>query len=1143
MNYMVFGTKHLKKGPKLHDIHSISIALSFLFISILPNQGPSTPNAPCLGQSSYRAPDNASAKSILFLNFENNIGGRWDGALSSEYRMVIEHVKNQRFNTSTGCLHFHPLPNHNSGSIVYDFTENGIEPISVTPSTSVAWCWKASHVMQSNGIWLNLLIKDRRNNSNDQVGFSNWVKYTNIAFRTYFDPPNTWIFHDERIYDYAWNTFGPFEKGEITIQGIELLISFGKGAEGWLDNLWIGNGDPPSNINVVVPRKNTVEIPSKLTNFSYGFLDNNDFPDRVDLFRDRVEIYLNPGKGKEKKQSKGKNVKYIKRKPSMLFPLDPQRGPGSVTIADLNNDGLNDILLHFDDHQGNIVYINDYVKRRFLRAKTTISMASKNDRPYGSAVADIDCDGDLDLFQFSPFSRGGNFFGVHLFENKNYMLFSDCTDRARILPKAAFAAAFSDVNLDGYPDIFVPYRPYQKTAGQALPTPYIYINNKDGSFYPSPDKLAIRGTSFMEGAVFADFDNDGDNDLYIAVSEKIRSIGNHVVKRMPPENLLLLNDGTGSFTDYTEQSGTQCPFPSQCALAEDFDNDGDIDIFVINGATTSDRPIRSILYRNRGDATFECDSTSSEFILSEPGGGGAAVDYDNDGDLDIAVLCRGKEKPIQMENLTNNDSFVKVRVWGTKNNMSGIGAKVYCYEAGHVNEKKHLVGYREIFSSRGFQQFSPPTAHFGLGELGLVDIKVVFPPVNQANGVEILRKGVTKGSCIDISEAKGAVEKVVKSPYAWKEWKSFEYGFYSIPLWLVMIVSFIHIAVVTSITVDRPGSSNSDAIALTVFSIGIVLIAASVARSYKAGIPTSAAAFIIFLKRSHLKFLLRSVFYSKTWREKMMDVLFDELSRAIHTEGNYSFAREITRTGDDNITRQKQTSTADNLKTSIKNLERLVSLMKICTPLDIKWKQAREELRNISKISKSMADEIDKESVELFEIELKHSFQRLNSLLADYRMSLRKRYSVNFAAEWNRTVKEFRSKLKEAGIRLEEELQRGVDSVMVHLTQAEFNHIFGNLFTNSIWALSSSNEKIIKVKVQYDETSLILRWLDTGGGIEEDLRKRLFKENVTSSKPQGKGEGCFISGRIMKRRSGLIRADEPDKGYGASIFIKLIRTK
>ena len=132
------------------------------------------------------------------------------------------------------------------------------------------------------------------------------------------------------------------------------------------------------------------------------------------------------------------------------------------------------------------------------------------------------------------------------------------------------------------------------------------------------------GQILYGGVAVADYDGDGWPDLYVTRSGS---------------NLLLRNDRQGGFVDVTDKARVGDPGNSQAAVLADFDNDGDLDLFVVNAAYSliqtahSERP--HTIYRNRGDGIFDAQPLSA--AVAGPASGLAVADFDRDGLLDVYV--------------------------------------------------------------------------------------------------------------------------------------------------------------------------------------------------------------------------------------------------------------------------------------------------------------------------------------------------------------------------------------------------------------------------------------------------------------------------------------------------------------------------
>jgi hypothetical protein len=204
-------------------------------------------------------------------------------------------------------------------------------------------------------------------------------------------------------------------------------------------------------------------------------------------------------------------------------------------------------------------------------------------------------------------------------------------------------AAFLDYDGDGWVDVFlVNSKPWGSSGDQSLPA--LYRNRGDGTFQDTTRAAGLAFESYGLGAASADYDNDGWSDLYVTGLSG---------------NRLLRNRGNGTFQDVTAASGVGGTAFGISAAFFDYDEDGFLDLFVANyvewsveqdifctldGETKSYctpesyRGLSPILYRNRGDGTFE-DATARAG-LADPTSkalGVALLDFDADGWLDLAV--------------------------------------------------------------------------------------------------------------------------------------------------------------------------------------------------------------------------------------------------------------------------------------------------------------------------------------------------------------------------------------------------------------------------------------------------------------------------------------------------------------------------
>ncbi len=248
-----------------------------------------------------------------------------------------------------------------------------------------------------------------------------------------------------------------------------------------------------------------------------------------------------------------------------------------------------------------------------------------------------------------------------------------------------YAAIWTDYDNDGDIDLYITKCVGGSQPGNIDRTNLLYRNNGDGSFTEVGEEAGVDDNAQSWSTVFEDFDNDGDFDAFIV---------NHDMK-----NRFYLNNGDGTFTDIIDQTGID---PNNLGAWEnasgDFNNDGWVDIF---------SELNNELYLNNGDLTF----TGQNSTISSGGIG----DFNNDGFLDV---IHGDNLFI---NEANDNNWLKINTVGFESNPNGIGARVEIY--GSWGRQ-----IREVRSGQSFSPMSTLLIHFGIGEADAVDKVIVKWP-------------------------------------------------------------------------------------------------------------------------------------------------------------------------------------------------------------------------------------------------------------------------------------------------------------------------------------------------------------------------------------------------------------------------------
>ncbi|MBI4324063.1 MAG: CRTAC1 family protein [Chloroflexi bacterium] len=397
---------------------------------------------------------------------------------------------------------------------------------------------------------------------------------------------------------------------------------------------------------------------------------------------------------------------------------------------------------------------------------------------YGTAAvaADYDNDGLPDLYVVNV---GKNI----LYHNRGNGTFEDVTDKAGVGDAGTgISAVFLDVDLDGKLDLFMAnyltydpnYNLYFNPDAYPGPLSYkpefnvLYRNRGDGTFENVSEAAGIRipGHRAMSVTAF-DCDLDGDQDIYICNDAT--------------PNLLLVNDGKGHFQDRSlkaavafnalgEAAGSMAAAIGDCngdtlpdilvtrlgygslytgtregvyddrmvasglgAMTAqyvgwggnflDFDNDGDKDIFIANGDAHHLVGWESLLLENKGDGNFSNARAKGGacFDARIKARGSAALDYDNNGKMDLLVTVMA-DRPFLLRNRDKSPHhWLGLDLEGTRSNRDGFGARV-TITAGNLKQ------YQEARCPMGFLTSGDRRLHFGLGAAPTVQqIEIRWP--------------------------------------------------------------------------------------------------------------------------------------------------------------------------------------------------------------------------------------------------------------------------------------------------------------------------------------------------------------------------------------------------------------------------------
>lgn len=394
-------------------------------------------------------------------------------------------------------------------------------------------------------------------------------------------------------------------------------------------------------------------------------------------------------------------------------------GAYATSIAgDYDNDGLNDIFIF---GSGSFLNLSIPKKSVLLKNNGSFNFSPVAGTPFDpnlpipttASWVDVNNDGKLDLYL-------GYLSGTKLYIGNGTGGFTEKTTDPLITdPYEPSGAVWADYDGDKDQDVFI----LNDNGANRL-----YKNDGAGNFtYVTGSAFDLDPSPNSASASFGDYDNDGDQDLYVITSSTVST---------PGSNLLYRNNGNGSFSKVAVAANTPTESkttPSTACAWGDIDNDGDLDLVVLYATDNNvPAPGAGIVYLNNGTGIFT-KATGVEYLT---GGANfitplasAFADYDNDGFLDLATgefafSENGSAIKPKIKLLKNNHTsgnYLKLKLVGTSSNANGIGARVKIT----ANSKTQ---YRQVQSltSRGSQ--NSMIAHFGIGAATSVsDVIVEWP--------------------------------------------------------------------------------------------------------------------------------------------------------------------------------------------------------------------------------------------------------------------------------------------------------------------------------------------------------------------------------------------------------------------------------
>lgn len=420
---------------------------------------------------------------------------------------------------------------------------------------------------------------------------------------------------------------------------------------------------------------------------------------------------------------------------------DPGGQFTGIAFADLNGDYRREMLFGNLKQKNLPIYSSNDSGSYYQVAALSLSRHT-----YGMSFADTNHDGYPELFlaHWLP----GNVLTAPVFWRNNAGVEIEHFDQESGLYDGAisqawnFSPQFADVDSDGETDLLL---------ASDFGTSVVMQGEAGGTFTNITDRNTISDENGM-GSALGDYDNDGDLDWF--VTSIFDPNGEAEANWGVTGNRLYRNESSPAgiaFANVTENAGIADGSWGWGACFADFNNDGFLDIFHVNGfgsipadAVTSEKAqdLRTRyqeiaqeyfgalprLFINQGDGTFVDQAPQWGLLLPSDGRGITCFDYDRDGDIDVALLDHSKGLQFFSNQTGHGISkrFLSVRLVGEAPNTEALGAKVQV-SANVGGEFGMQTQTRFAMANTNFNGQNPPDMHFGVGSAMSADLTVSWP--------------------------------------------------------------------------------------------------------------------------------------------------------------------------------------------------------------------------------------------------------------------------------------------------------------------------------------------------------------------------------------------------------------------------------
>jgi signal transduction histidine kinase len=974
------------------------------------------------------------------------------------------------------------------------------ENIYLDSLTTFSWRWKIKNTKTADGIFIRFYSDKTFLFS---IGSHSGYTFTDMLICN--EKNGVWNEHKINFYDVFQKKINRNKLLNKKITKIKFVAVDALSQGLWLDYMMISRQPANQSDRVVnyyfINENKQEQIGRKPISACFVDIDRDNDQDIFIVNQDEPNyIRLNNGYGKYSA-------------PVFLFKKERFIKNSYALFVDINDDGWRDIY-EGRENADNLLFLNNG-NLKFKFYKSFYDKEDCHTQTYATLWGDFDHNGCLDFIEIYPSFSTVDVSG----ERTNVCLASvNSTERKNIgFIAPYFGGSIADIDNDGNYELFLANNRGKNNLFKFTKDSSLEIV-KDTIFQDIPflNRMDNRNNGFgwSEGGVFLDIDNDADLDLYVCNDGD-------------PNQLYIWDNN--KYVEKAQIHNLDDSLESEGFLIADFDNDMDWDIYLLH----TRKPNQLML--NNGKGYFYDGTTASGF--EHPGGsvGGACADVDNDGDIDIYLVDPYKGEQLLINPL-NNDNFFKLQLRGQSGNYYGIRAKLQIFK-GNSTVKDSILLSHQITLGDGFQfDAFPGIFNFGLIPGSEYTLKVVFD-----DGLEVIR-GIEAGKTnLIIHPASNIIADLfnnflyrVREPLLmWLRTLPTVFIIVFLLLWAFVGNFFKQYIIqrkwlkhtVTSLMILLTALFMADLKTVRLWQIILILIFGSY--------------FSEFIINPLRKFLNKYYAHESTW-DRLFEhlkafrhggVAINNLDRIIFLFQNiYEFQGDFqiyqNRIADAVRTFNRQTSW---------QLSELIYILK-----DIHWERNKILLlknshKKLLRIFKKHLYRPNQELYFIYSVPVIKNVKNIEGSIDQIYKKVVNHFSCNSEEIISQTLK---TKYPEINCRISNLL---AEQKNVKIKGYELGNIIADLIENGLRSANGEKVFKGEIILQQQDTAVLIDVSDNGKGIARKYHKKIFEKGYTTRTTDG-GFGLFYARETLQKYGGeiFVLRSEKEKGTTMRMVLRIV---